>query len=70
MTKDIEELPRWIQRREGRSAGRYGGNKVVRWIARPGLKSPIDGAAAEGLSALSERNRGTGYGMLRLVADN
>lgn len=69
MMRDSEELPRWVQRRDGRSAGRYSGNKVVRWIARPGPKGRVEGSA-DGLVVLSERPRGTAYGMLRLVADN
>ncbi|GAB6842597.1 hypothetical protein HNR00_004681 [Methylorubrum rhodinum] len=69
MIRDIEELPRWLQRREGRTAGRYDGNKVVRWIARRNLKDRSAGTATE-FPATQDWSRIGGFGMLRLVADN
>lgn len=74
MTKDSDVHPRWVLRRDGRSAGRYSGNKVVRWIARPTLiKGRFDGAAAtaelDGAASAREWARPSGYGMLRIVSD-
>ncbi|MEN3213075.1 hypothetical protein PUR23_24065 [Methylorubrum populi] len=65
--------PRWVLRRDERRAGRYDGNKVVRWIARPTLmkgrsKSAAAGAedSAAGFAAPSRPN---GYPALRIVSD-
>lgn len=68
MIRESEELPRWLQRREGRTAARYEGNKVVRWIARRSPKQRD--AATNAASAASEGPRLSGFGLLRLVADN
>lgn len=68
MVRESEERPRWLQRREDRTAGRYGGNKVVRWIARRNLKERS--AATTEAPAAQEWPRITGFGMLRLVSDN
>lgn len=68
MIRESEELPRWLQRREDRTAGRYGGNKVVRWIARPNTKARTAGTAEA--PAAQEWPRVGGFGMLRLVSDN
>ena len=40
--------PRWVLRRDERRAGRYEGDKVVRWIARPTL---MKGRAKESANA-------------------
>ncbi len=69
MIRESEERPRWLQRREGRKAGRYVGNKVVRWIARPGSKEREAVVDAEPQTP-AEWPRLGGFGRLRLVADN
>ncbi len=62
--------PRWVLRRDERRAGRYGGDKVIRWIAAPPLmkghrkKAPSD--TEEGGTAAPERSRPVS---LRLVSD-
>ncbi|WP_342149428.1 hypothetical protein [Methylorubrum sp. SB2] len=69
MIRESEDVPRWLQRRESRKAGRYDGNKVVRWIARGNLKERDAGASAE-TQAAPDWPRVGGFGMLRLVTDN
>ncbi len=66
--------PRWVLRRDERRAGRYEGDKVVRWIARPtlmkgrakGLASTEDEDGAAGYTAPSRLN---GCAGLRIVSD-
>lgn len=68
MNRENEDVPRWLQRREGRKAGRYDGNKVVRWIARRNLKGRD--AEADATPTTAEWPRLGGFGGLRLVANN
>ncbi len=68
MIRESEDVPRWIQRRESRKAGRYDGNKVVRWIARGNAKERDAGTSTD-TQTTPEWSR-LGFGMLRLVADN
>ncbi|KQT56216.1 hypothetical protein ASG52_23800 [Methylobacterium sp. Leaf456] len=69
MIRESEDVPRWLQRRENRKAGRYDGNKVVRWIARRTTKEREAEASADAQTT-PEWPRLGGFGMLRLVADN
>lgn len=66
--------PRWVLRRDERRAGRYDGNKVVRWIARPTLmKGRSQGSAAAGAeddaAGHTAPSRPNGHPNLRIVSD-
>ncbi|MEH3116826.1 MAG: hypothetical protein PGN25_04265 [Methylorubrum populi] len=63
--------PRWVQRRDERRAGRYGGDKVVRWIARPTLMKggPKNTDTDDGGPGPAERTRPKGFTGLRIVSE-
>ncbi len=64
--------PRWVLRRDERRAGRYDGDKVVRWIARPTrMKGRRKGSeAAEAEDGSPAPSRPTSYPGLRIVSDS
>ena len=66
--------PRWVLRRDERRTGRYNGDKVVRWIARPTLmkgrkKGSATADAEDDTGSYAPPSRPNGYGGLRLVSD-
>lgn len=66
--------PRWVLRRDERRAGRYEGDKVVRWIARPTLmkgraKESANAEAGDGAAGYVAPSRLNGFTGLRIVSD-
>ncbi|BAU91934.1 hypothetical protein MPPM_3329 [Methylorubrum populi] len=67
--------PRWVLRRDERRAGRYDGDKVVRWIARPTLmkgrtKESGTNDAEDDSAGFAPPSRPNGFAGLRIVSDN
>ncbi|MBB2961023.1 hypothetical protein [Methylobacterium sp. R2-1] len=74
MVRDGAVHPRWVLRRDERRAGRYEGDKVVRWIARPTLmKGRTKGSAAieaeDGPTGYTPPSRPSSFKGLRIVSD-
>ncbi|WP_461658881.1 hypothetical protein [Methylorubrum aminovorans] len=66
--------PRWVLRRDERRAGRYEGDKVVRWIARPTLmkgraKESANSEAGDAAAGYGASSRPNGFTGLRIVSD-
>lgn len=67
--------PRWVLRRDERRAGRYDGDKVVRWIARPTLmkgraKESANSNGDDGAKGYAAPSRLNGFTGLRIVSDS
>lgn len=75
MARNEAVHPRWVLRRDERRNGRYGGDKVVRWIARPTLMRGRSKSAAvlngeNDPAPDGEWPRPASFGGLRIVSKN